>query len=298
MVFRHSANDFLLTAAEPNLGYLSDLIGRLDVTIEDVTDEFGMLAVQGPRSRSILAKLAPEVEELGYFEHTDAKIGGAPVTISRTGYTGDLGYEVRVRAGRRARRPRRGDRGRRGSRPAAVRRGGAPDDPDRGRPGPHQRRVLLEPVRLHRPRPHHPQGARVRLDAQGHRRRRPSVHRSQRDPPRARRQDVAMGHRRARRRLGRLRPGLQRGRPHPTQGRDPARLRVDAVRRRRRADRLRDEPDVLPHAAAPHRDGAGPTGARRLRDAREPRAHHQPPLRVGGGRRHPAAVLQPPRKTA
>jgi aminomethyltransferase len=96
VVFRHSATDFLLTAAEPNLGYFSDLIGRLDVTIEDVTDEFGMLAVQGPRSRQILAKLAPEVEGLAYFEHTDAKIGGAPVTISRTGYTGDLGYEVRV----------------------------------------------------------------------------------------------------------------------------------------------------------------------------------------------------------
>ena len=96
VVFRHSATDFLLTAAEPNLGYFSDLIGRLDVTIEDVTDEFGMLAVQGPRSREILAKVAPGVEELAYFEHTDTKIGNAPVTISRTGYTGDLGYEVRV----------------------------------------------------------------------------------------------------------------------------------------------------------------------------------------------------------
>ena len=96
VVFRHSATDFLLTAAEPNLGYFSDLIGRLEVTIEDVTDEFGMLAVQGPRSREILAKIADGVEQLAYFEHTDTKIGNAPVTISRTGYTGDLGYEVRV----------------------------------------------------------------------------------------------------------------------------------------------------------------------------------------------------------
>jgi aminomethyltransferase len=96
VVFRHSDNEFLLTAAEPNLGYLSDLVGRLDVAIEDVTDEFGMLAVQGPRSRQILAKVAPEVEGLGFFEHTDAKIAAAPVTVSRTGYTGDLGYEVRV----------------------------------------------------------------------------------------------------------------------------------------------------------------------------------------------------------
>jgi aminomethyltransferase len=96
VVFRHSATDFLLTAAEPNLGYFSDLIGRLEVTIEDVTDEFGMLAVQGPRSREILAKIAAGVEQLPYFGHTDTKIGNAPVTISRTGYTGDLGYEVRV----------------------------------------------------------------------------------------------------------------------------------------------------------------------------------------------------------
>ena len=57
-----------------------------------------MLAVQGPRSRQILAKIAPEVEQLGFFEHTDAKIAGSPVTISRTGYTGDLGYEIRVRS--------------------------------------------------------------------------------------------------------------------------------------------------------------------------------------------------------
>jgi aminomethyltransferase len=96
VVFRHSENEFLLTAAEPNLGYFSDLTGRLDVAIEDVTEQYGMLAVQGPRSRQIIAQVADEVESLAFFEHADAKIGKAPVTISRTGYTGDLGYEVRV----------------------------------------------------------------------------------------------------------------------------------------------------------------------------------------------------------
>ena len=98
VVFRHSDNEFFLTAAEPNLGYLSDLVGRLDVEIEDVSDAYGMLAVQGPRSREILAKLAPDVDQLAFFDHTDAKIGPAPVTISRTGYTGDLGFEIRVGA--------------------------------------------------------------------------------------------------------------------------------------------------------------------------------------------------------
>ncbi|MGI8433858.1 MAG: aminomethyltransferase family protein [Nocardioidaceae bacterium] len=96
VVFRHSDSEFFMTTAEPNLGYFLDLVGRLDVAIEDVTEANGMLAVQGPRSRAILAKLAPGVEQLGFFELIQAKIGSAPVTISRTGYTGDLGFEVTV----------------------------------------------------------------------------------------------------------------------------------------------------------------------------------------------------------
>jgi aminomethyltransferase len=98
VLFRHSATEFLLTCAEPNLGYFGDLIGRLAVEIEDVTADYGVLAVQGPRSREILALLAPEVTDLRFFGLTAAKIGEALVTISRTGYTGDLGYEIFVRA--------------------------------------------------------------------------------------------------------------------------------------------------------------------------------------------------------
>lgn len=96
--FRHSDNEFFATSARPNLGYFSDLIGRHDVEIEDVTDDYGVLALQGPRSREILATLTPDVEGLGYFELGNTKIGSAPVTVSRTGYTGDLGYEIFVGA--------------------------------------------------------------------------------------------------------------------------------------------------------------------------------------------------------
>jgi aminomethyltransferase len=96
VLFRHAEDDWMLTAADPNLGYLDSLIGRLRVSIEDVSADYGALAVQGPRSRAILATLAPEVNDLAYFGLTPAKIGGAPVTISRTGYTGDLGFEVFV----------------------------------------------------------------------------------------------------------------------------------------------------------------------------------------------------------
>ncbi|HEX9644098.1 MAG TPA: aminomethyltransferase family protein [Acidimicrobiia bacterium] len=94
VVLRHSADEFLLTAAEPNLAYLRGLVGYEQVEIEDLSDEYGALAFQGPRSREVLAKLAPEVVGLGFFQITPAKIGGADVVISRTGYTGDLGYEI------------------------------------------------------------------------------------------------------------------------------------------------------------------------------------------------------------
>jgi aminomethyltransferase len=98
VVFRHSDNEFFMTAARPNLAYFEDLVGRLDVTLEDVSEHFGMLAVQGPRSREILAQLTTDVNNLKYFDHTPSKIGKASVTISRTGYTGDLGFEVLVTA--------------------------------------------------------------------------------------------------------------------------------------------------------------------------------------------------------
>jgi aminomethyltransferase len=94
VVFRHGPDEFLVTAAEPNLAYFRNLIGHDRVDIGEVTDDVGALALQGPRSHEILSQLAPEVSTLGYFDHTEAKLGDIAVTISRTGFTGDLGYEV------------------------------------------------------------------------------------------------------------------------------------------------------------------------------------------------------------
>lgn len=96
VILRLTDDEFMLTAAEPNQAYLDDLTGRKSVEIEDISDRYGALAVQGPYAREILRQLAPEVEGIGYFHLTPAKIGSAPVTISRTGYTGDLGYEIWV----------------------------------------------------------------------------------------------------------------------------------------------------------------------------------------------------------
>ncbi len=98
VAFRHGRDDFLLTAARPNLAWFSSHARRLRVELEDVSDAYGVLAVQGPRSAAVLRELAPETDQLGYFEHAAAKIGAAAVTLSRTGYTGDLGYEITVEA--------------------------------------------------------------------------------------------------------------------------------------------------------------------------------------------------------
>lgn len=89
-----------LTAAEPNLRWLWRNAFRLEVEIEDVSLATGALALQGPLARAVLGQVTEgATDRLGYFRVQTARIAGAPVTVSRTGYTGDLGYEIWVPAG-------------------------------------------------------------------------------------------------------------------------------------------------------------------------------------------------------
>jgi aminomethyltransferase len=100
VLLRHAPDEFVLTAAEPNLAYFEDLVGpRDDVRIEDISTDWAVLALQGPRSRGLLAALDARIDRLAYFGHGPATIGGHPVNVSRTGFTGDLGYEIWCRAG-------------------------------------------------------------------------------------------------------------------------------------------------------------------------------------------------------
>jgi aminomethyltransferase len=94
VILRHGPNDYLLTAAEPNLAYFADLIGRDKVAIEEVSHDYATLAIQGPRSRDLVAKLVPGAATIPYFGLATGKIAGSPVTVSRTGYSGDLGFEI------------------------------------------------------------------------------------------------------------------------------------------------------------------------------------------------------------
>jgi aminomethyltransferase len=94
-VARLEENFFRLTAAIPTLYWLQDLATGLDVEVEDVSDAQGGLAVQGPTSRALLQQLTgSDLDALRFFHVVDDKVAGVPVRISRTGYTGDLGYEV------------------------------------------------------------------------------------------------------------------------------------------------------------------------------------------------------------
>jgi aminomethyltransferase len=86
---------FRMTSAEPNLRWLSDNAAGLEVEIADVSERIASLALQGPGARAILERASgQELSGLGYFRIAPAAIGREPVEISRTGYTGDLGYEI------------------------------------------------------------------------------------------------------------------------------------------------------------------------------------------------------------
>ncbi len=95
-ISRLAETELRLTSAEPSLRWLSMNAVGMDVAIEDVTDRIAAFSLQGPTSRALLAEAtgSKEVAELKFFRLTDAKLGDVPVTISRTGYTGDLGYEI------------------------------------------------------------------------------------------------------------------------------------------------------------------------------------------------------------
>ena len=83
------------TTASPSLHWFDRHARGFDVNIADTSEETAALAVQGPRSKDLLNDATDGgVDGLRFFRITQTSIDGVPVEISRTGYTGDLGYEV------------------------------------------------------------------------------------------------------------------------------------------------------------------------------------------------------------
>jgi aminomethyltransferase len=94
-ISRLGENLYRWTAADPSLRWFRQNALGLDVQIEDISDQVAALAVQGPTSGRLLKQAADaNIANLKYFRFTRGKIGGVEVDISRTGYTGDLGYEI------------------------------------------------------------------------------------------------------------------------------------------------------------------------------------------------------------
>ena len=94
-VTRLSDDAFRWTAADPSLRWFTQNAIGLDVGVEDVSEQVAALALQGPTSARLLAAIADaDITNLKYFRMTHGSIAGVPVDISRTGYTGDLGYEI------------------------------------------------------------------------------------------------------------------------------------------------------------------------------------------------------------
>lgn len=98
-VARLDDTTFRWTAADPQYRWLHMNAAELDVEIADVSEALGALALQGPRARAILEDLTSESwDDVRYFRRRSTKVAGVEIDVTRTGYTGDLGYELFIPA--------------------------------------------------------------------------------------------------------------------------------------------------------------------------------------------------------
>ena len=94
-VFRLAEDLFRFNLADPSLRWLKLNAVGMDVSIEEVSEQIGALALQGPNAFKILEQIVDaDLSKLRFFRLASCRILDVPVVISRTGYTGDLGYEI------------------------------------------------------------------------------------------------------------------------------------------------------------------------------------------------------------
>ncbi|MBP9182775.1 MAG: aminomethyltransferase family protein [Fuscovulum sp.] len=93
-LFRHGPEDYLICCQERHLPWFLDSAQGFDVQVREVTEEIAALSLQGPCSATVLAAAGVDVSALKPFRMAKVSLGGAEVTVSRTGFTGDLGFEL------------------------------------------------------------------------------------------------------------------------------------------------------------------------------------------------------------
>ena len=92
---------FVVNAAnrEKDFEWMKRWSGKFNVKVEDRSDDLALIAVQGPKSEEMLQEMASIVlKKLGYYKFTTARFRGIKATVSRTGYTGEDGFELMVQA--------------------------------------------------------------------------------------------------------------------------------------------------------------------------------------------------------
>ena len=99
IVYRMGEGDYRLVVNAANLAkdwtHLAELAEGFDVELTDESDEVALLALQGPRAEGILVNLTDaRLDDIGYYRFVEGKVFGAPCVISRTGYTGESGFEL------------------------------------------------------------------------------------------------------------------------------------------------------------------------------------------------------------
>ena len=96
-VMRRSEEEFFVTSADPCYSWFSRFRRGYEVELEEISEQIAGLALQGPTSRDILKQVCDaDLDGLKFFSTTKAKAEGFEIHVSRTGYTGDLGYEIWV----------------------------------------------------------------------------------------------------------------------------------------------------------------------------------------------------------
>ncbi|MDQ8198351.1 glycine cleavage system aminomethyltransferase GcvT [Pelagicoccus enzymogenes] len=107
LVYRKKEGSYLLclnaSNVDKDMAWLSEQAEAFDVSLVDVSDQYGLIALQGPRTFGILDELSSvDLSKLGYYRFVEGEIGGVPCIVSRTGYTGEVGVELFVAAERAA----------------------------------------------------------------------------------------------------------------------------------------------------------------------------------------------------
>ncbi|GJQ63912.1 MAG: aminomethyltransferase [Melioribacteraceae bacterium] len=105
LVYKISDNKFMLVVNASNkdkdFAWMQKN-NKFDVELRDESDDYSLLAVQGPNSQKVLQEVCDKELDLGYYYFFNAKVAGVDAIVSRTGYTGELGFEIYFKGGVKA----------------------------------------------------------------------------------------------------------------------------------------------------------------------------------------------------